>query len=97
MNAGLASKSLAGRGAGYGLSLGMNVGRGITKTTGSGSPITGWVVLEAYLVRSNLKVLDLSRIVLDKRAMEGIVRGVLREGVFSEASTAGTTTPTPNT
>lgn len=102
-NAGLASKSLAGKGAGYGLSLGMSVGGGITKATGAGSaagaggPVTGWVVLEAYLTRSNLKVLDLSRNVLDKRAIEGIVRGALREGVPSGTGTASTTTPTPNT
>lgn len=34
-------------------------------------------------MRSNLMVLDLSRNVLHRRAMEGIVRGALREGVTS--------------
>ncbi|KAE9392990.1 hypothetical protein BT96DRAFT_944249 [Gymnopus androsaceus JB14] len=98
-NAGLASKTVAGKASGYSLNLGNTL-----KTTSSGSaiagaggPVTGWVVLEAYLMRSNLKVLDLSRNTLDKRAMEGVVRGVLGS---SEGATAATgtpsTTPTPS-
>ncbi|KAF5364866.1 hypothetical protein D9757_013043 [Collybiopsis confluens] len=73
-NNGLAAKSLAGKG-GYGLNLGGGL-KGPGVITGGG-PITGWVVLEAYLARSNLKVLDLSRNRLDKKAMEGVVRGAL--------------------
>ncbi|KAJ3710319.1 hypothetical protein C8R42DRAFT_758135 [Lentinula raphanica] len=74
-NTGLGNKSLAGRGtgAGYGLSAGLK-GAGVTITGGGGlglggigGGVTGWVVLEAYLSKSRLKVLDLSRNAIDKR------------------------------
>ncbi|KAF9066813.1 hypothetical protein BDP27DRAFT_1329792 [Rhodocollybia butyracea] len=78
-NAGLAAKSTIGRaGAGYGLSL---AGAG-------GFKGNGWLVLEAYLARSNLKVLDLSRNVLDKRAMEGVVRGAVGASEGSSSSSS---------
>ncbi|KAJ3842459.1 hypothetical protein F5878DRAFT_555797 [Lentinula raphanica] len=99
-NTGLGNKSLAGRGtgAGYGLSAGLK-GAGVTITGGGGlslggiggGGVTGWVVLEAYLSKSRLKVLDLSRNAIDKKAMEGVVKGGLGS---SNSSNETTSTPT---
>ncbi|KAJ3732761.1 hypothetical protein DFJ43DRAFT_1072791 [Lentinula guzmanii] len=101
-NTGLGNKSLAGRdiGAGYGLGAGLK-GAGVAITgggglglggIGGGGAVTGWVVLEAYLSNSRLKVLDLSRNVIDKKAMEGVVRGGLGSS-SSYTTTEGTTSP----
>ncbi|KAJ3835610.1 hypothetical protein F5878DRAFT_692265 [Lentinula raphanica] len=98
-NTGLGNKNLAGRGtgAGYGLSAGLK-GAGVTITGGGGlglggigGGVTGWVVLEAYLSKSRLKVLDLSRNAIDKKAMEGVVKGGLGS---SNSSSETTSTPT---
>ncbi|KIK63448.1 hypothetical protein GYMLUDRAFT_57653 [Collybiopsis luxurians FD-317 M1] len=89
-NAGLAAKTLAGKGM-YGLSLGSGLKGPGSVITGGGA--TGWVVLEAYLARSNLKVLDLSKNVLDKKAMEGVVRGALG---MQEGATSSTSHPPPS-
>ncbi|KAJ3980797.1 hypothetical protein F5890DRAFT_1477438 [Lentinula detonsa] len=101
-NTGLGNKSLAGRaiGAGYGLGAGLK-GAGVAITgggglglggIGGGGAVTGWVVLEAYLSNSRLKVLDLSRNVIDKKAMESVVRGGLGSS-SSYSTTEGTTSP----
>ncbi|KAJ4478833.1 hypothetical protein C8J55DRAFT_606423 [Lentinula edodes] len=65
--------SVAGGGGG----LNFSGGFGSLKGAVSGGAVTGWVVLEAYLSKSRLKVLDLSMNVLDKKAMESVVRGAL--------------------
>ncbi|KAJ4469873.1 hypothetical protein J3R30DRAFT_1520211 [Lentinula aciculospora] len=95
-NAGLSkSKNMAGRAGGGGLS---NLGGLTLKGTGSiimggGVAVTGWVVLEAYLSRSRLKVLDLSRNVLDKKAMESVVRGL---GDSTTSSSLASESPEPS-
>ncbi|KAJ3795501.1 hypothetical protein GGU11DRAFT_837929 [Lentinula aff. detonsa] len=101
-NTGLGNKSLAGRGTGPGYGLGAGLkGAGAAITgggglglggIGGGGAVTGWVVLEAYLSNSRLKVLDLSRNVIDKKAMEGVVRGSLGSS-SSYSTTEGTTSP----
>ncbi|KAJ3710517.1 hypothetical protein DFJ43DRAFT_1170745 [Lentinula guzmanii] len=99
---GLENKSLAGRGtgAGYGLGAGLKgAGAAITGGgglglggIGGGGAVTGWVVLEAYSSNSRLRVLDLSRNVIDKKAMESVVRGGLGSS-SSYSTTEGTTSP----
>ncbi|KAJ4500181.1 hypothetical protein C8R41DRAFT_531304 [Lentinula lateritia] len=74
--------SVAGGGGG----LNFSGGFGSLKGAVSGGAVTGWVVLEAYLSKSRLKVLDLSMNVLDKKAMESVVRGAL--GSLGDDSTS---------
>ncbi|KAJ3888987.1 hypothetical protein GG344DRAFT_67487 [Lentinula edodes] len=74
--------SVAGGGGGLNFSGGFGSLKGVV----SGGAVTGWVVLEAYLSKSRLKVLDLSMNVLDKKAMESVVRGAL--GSLGDDSTS---------
>ncbi|KAJ3847736.1 hypothetical protein EV368DRAFT_68855 [Lentinula lateritia] len=74
--------SVAGGGGG----LNFSGGFGSLKGAVSGGAVTGWVVLEAYLSKSRLKVLDLSMNILDKKAMESVVRGAL--GSLGDDSTS---------
>ncbi|KAJ3820740.1 hypothetical protein EV361DRAFT_803173 [Lentinula raphanica] len=80
----------------------------VASNTGLGNK--SWVVLEAYLSKSRLKVLDLSRNAIDKKAMEGVVKGgssslitltldsvILKSGALDVLARAVRTSPTLRT